>query len=66
MTEMIGSGGFGQTAGVFQFQPSYVSKGKTVGADQSDGGCQGASAQLPLVQALKIGVNVNVTAKGPQ
>jgi acetyl esterase/lipase len=30
MTNMIGDGGFGKTAGVFQFMPSYLPKGKTV------------------------------------
>jgi acetyl esterase/lipase len=30
MTNMIGSGGFGKTAGVFEFMPSYLPKGKTV------------------------------------
>ena len=30
MTNMIGSGGFGQTPGVFEFMPSYLPKGKTV------------------------------------
>lgn len=30
MTNMIGSKGFGKTAGVFEFMPSYLPKGKTV------------------------------------
>ncbi len=30
MPNMIGSGGFGTTPGVFQFMPSYLPKGKTV------------------------------------
>jgi acetyl esterase/lipase len=30
MTNMIGSGGFGKTPGVFEFMPSYLPKGKTV------------------------------------
>jgi acetyl esterase/lipase len=30
MPNMIGSGGFGKTAGVFEFMPSYLPKGKTV------------------------------------
>jgi len=30
MTNMIGTGGFGKTPGVFQFMPSYLPKGKTV------------------------------------
>jgi acetyl esterase/lipase len=29
MTNMVGSRGFGKTAGVFEFQPSYLPKGKT-------------------------------------
>jgi acetyl esterase/lipase len=29
MTNMIGSGGFGTTTGVFEFMPSYLPKGKT-------------------------------------
>ena len=30
MTNMIGSGGFGKTPGVFEFLPSYLPKGKTI------------------------------------
>jgi acetyl esterase/lipase len=36
MTNMIGSRGFGKTPGVFEFQPSYLPKGKTVDQVRDD------------------------------
>jgi acetyl esterase/lipase len=36
MTNKIGAGGFGKTDGVFEFMPSYLPKGKTVGEVRAD------------------------------
>jgi dienelactone hydrolase len=44
MPNMIGSGGFGTTPGVFEFMPSYMPKGKTV-----------AQVRDEMVKAIKAG-----------
>jgi acetyl esterase/lipase len=36
MSERIGSGGFGETSGIFEFMPSYLPKGKTIDQVRSE------------------------------
>ena len=52
MTNMIGSNGFGTTAGVFEFMPSYLPKGKTAEQvrDEIVEGDQSVRAELRRVQ----------------
>ena len=67
MTDMIGSGGFGTTAGVFQFMPSYLPKGKTAEQvrDELSKAIKAAAPSYGVFSATRLNTYTETNADDP-